>query len=213
MIELVNDHVLFPELANWFEKPLWQRRWQTEISSAVTGAESRIALRAEPRASLTWLVTPVNMPDQAIFDDQIRAAKEGGFACAPYAGRAFILQGDVDADTAGLDRDWPGTFALFVLFITSSGLYEVREVAAAGTDTITLDQAVARTYAAGTFCWPLIFGKFTCEDMPARSPAYGPLKITIEELVSPASEQLGEVVADTSEGIGSWAVGPTLEVQ
>lgn len=213
MVELVNNHVLFPEAANWSLAPQWERNWQDDLSSGLTGAESRLAVRKEPRAALTFLITPAGIVAQARFDDRVRAAKKSGLACAPLHGRGYVLQGSVVADTAVLDRPWQAALGDYLFFATAAGQYEVRQVVAAEEDTVTLDQAVARAYPANTFCWPLIFGKFTAETMRAASPALGELQITIAELVSPASAQLGEVTTPAGDGIGIMTVAGTLEVQ
>lgn len=205
-VELINNHVLFPEPANWSEKPSWQRRWQNVVSPSITGAESRLGVRAEPRSSLTWRITRSQIVDLACFDDRIRAAKKSGRACSAFHGRGYILQADVTAATAVLDRDWSNAFAPYILFVTSDDLYEVREVVGVDANTITLDDDVARTYGSGSFCWPLIFGKFTCEEMPARTPQHANLKLTISELVSPSSAQLGEVEVPVGSGIGFWHI-------
>ncbi len=213
MVDLINNHVLFPELANWSQPPSWRRIWQNMVSSAVTGAESRLAVRSEPRITLSFLITRGQLPEIARFDDRLRAAKKSGLACAPFCGRGYVLQTDCSAAAATLDRDWNSAFAPYVFFSNAAGSYEVRSVTAIADNVVTLDQAVARTYRAGTFCWPLILGKFTCEDFTAFNASVGELKLTITELVSPASAQLGEITEPAGDGIGIMTVADTLEVQ
>src|SRR5436190_1502696 len=91
MVTLVNDHVLFPNPADWASPPDWSRQWHNEIGTAVSGAESRHALRVQPRITLGFTITPRDVVEQGEFDDRIRAALKAGLACAPYHGRGSWL--------------------------------------------------------------------------------------------------------------------------
>jgi hypothetical protein len=207
-VDLINDHVLLPEFVNWRAPIAWERQWQNNIASAVTGHETRQGLRAQPRVSISFTVTSTSTPNSSRFDDRVRAALKTGKACVPYSGRGYVLQADVDADTAALDRPWKDALGAYVFFRTDAGAYEVRTVIDAVGNDITLDQAVARTYRANTFCWPLIFGKpVVSGGMAARSPKVGGLVLQVQELISPASVQLGAVVPPAGDGIGVWDVG------
>lgn len=218
-VETVNDHVLFPEPADWADAPDWQREWQNVIAEAVTGAESRNALRIKPRISLSFKVTPCSLVEQTEFDDRIRQAKKNGLACSPYHGRGCVLQEATmgATDTVLVDDRFPWRAGDVAFFRNQAGFYEYRTVETAALDagiwTLELDEELTGIYPANSFVWLLLFGKFSTADMSVLSPKTGPARITIQELISSRSEQVGEVTPAVGDGIGFWKIGDTFEVQ
>lgn len=218
MVVLVNNHVLFPNAANWKHRPEWSRQWENEIGTAVTGAETRNALRTQPRITLAFTITPRSVVEQTEFDDRIRAASKSGFACAPYHGRGAILNDDAWATdvsiTVKAGRTWTVGDYLFLRAADES--YEVRLLTAvnlaAGIWTLEFADELTGDHRAGSFAWPLIFGEFKPAEMAARSPRTGPARITIRELISPATAALGAVVPPVGTGIGYMKIGSTFEV-
>ena len=216
MVTLVNNHVLFPHPADWRTRPEWSRRWENEITDAVTGAETRRALRSQPRVSLAFTITPRTIDERARLSDRVLAATKSGLACAPYHGRAASL----DADGSGTEitvragRTW--AVGDYIFLRASDDSYEVRQLTAvnlaAGIWTLEFADALTAEYPAGAFVWPLIFGAFDAGEMSARSPVVGPIRVTIRELVSLASAQLGAVAPPGGTGIGSMAIGSTFVV-
>lgn len=209
-IDLVNGHVPFPQHPNWDKAPDWKRVWQTEVSGAVTGAESRQALRAVPRVNLTWFITTSNQADSWDLDERIRTAKKSGKGCVPYWGRGQTLVANVVADSCQVTGSWTWKVGDYIFFSSLSGS-EVRVVTAVAGGTLTLDQAVARDYAAGDYCWPMLFGKFILKDVSARLGDYAEAQITIQELTARDSVGLG-VVPGPAVGIGGWVIGSTFVV-
>ncbi len=218
MVATINNHVLFPNVANWARRPEWSRQWENEIGTAVTGAETRNALRSQPRITLAFTITPRTTGEQIEFDDRIRAAAKTGFACAPYHGRGAILNDDAMATDVSVTVKAGRTWAVgdYLFLRASDESYEVRLLTAvnlsAGIWTLEFDDALAGNYPAGSFAWPLIFGEFKPDEMTARSPRTGPARITIRELTSPATAALGAVVPSVGTGIGSMKVGTDFEV-
>lgn len=217
MVELVNNHVLFPHPANWKERPEWSRQWQNEISGAVTGAETRTATRVQPRVSLSFTITPSSLVEQAEFDDRIRAALKTGFGCAPYHGRAEILADNVGGDECRViaGRNWAA--GDYIFFRSPNDTHEIMQVEAAnlaaGIWTLGLSNSFASVHLAGALVWPVLFGEFSVPGMAARSAVTGPARITIRELISPATATLGAVTPPVGAGIGVWKIGTTFAVQ
>lgn len=215
-VQLVNSHVLLPHLANYKAKPRRKRRWQTGISEGVTGAESRQAFRAKPLISLAWTVTPWSLQEQTQLDDRIRAAKKSGKGCAPYWGRASILQNACNGSSAVLlSTHWNWSEDDYIFFLDATDpkhpVFNVRQVTAVVGQTLTLSSAVSQTFAAGSFVWPLLFGKFEMDGMPVANPERVGPRLKISEMLSADDQDLGS--APAPDGIGEMAIGTTLEVQ
>jgi hypothetical protein len=208
-LELINNFVLLPHAPNWSDPPAWSRAWQTGVAEAVTGDESRAALRGQPRISLTWLISTRTPEEETQLDDRLRAAKKSGKACAPYWGRGDLLTAAVTAEAVHLEDmlfDWRIGDWIFLLSdqssVTGDQLWEVGQVAAIVGNVLTLAAPVGRTYVAGLLAWPLLFGKFTAQDLGADTNWHGSVKATLQELVSRDSAVVGATVATGAAGIG-----------
>lgn len=209
-VELVNGHVLFPNGADWSQKPKWSRAWQTAVAEAVVGRESRYALRSNPRVTLNWRVITSTVAATQMLDDRIRAAVKSGFACAPFHGRGAWCAaeaGDNEVVANGAWRWQAGDY----FFAGDENASDARLIIDAALDvgmwTLTLDEPLDFDHTG--FAWPLLFGKLTTPDMPALTPRVGPVRLTLSELVSGRSAQIGEVNPDVGAGIGHMIVGST----
>jgi hypothetical protein len=219
---LINGYTLFPFPANWQTPPAWQRAWENEIAMAVTGDESRQALRVNPRNQLTWLMAAWSTWELAQLNAAVMSAKLSGLACAPYWGRSSVLQSACGANSAALQDDvWNWSIGDYVYFLDQADYpaqlnYDVQQITAvnSGTFTLTLAGDVSRTYAAGALVWPLIYGEFTCKDMPVATAQRASLQATIRELASPqsAATVYGPGAAPAGTGIGFMQVGSTFVV-
>lgn len=212
-VATINNHVLFAQVADWRQTPEWSRVWQSDVSSAVSGKQSRNSLRAVARHSLTFLITPGDLVEQAQLDDAVRQAKKSGIAVAPFWGRGCRITGTFTGSEIICGRGWDWQVGDFAYVENGSG-FEVSEVTAAvyadGEWTLTLDDELTGDYTS--FVRPLLFGKFECGEMEANTPTLGPVRITISELTNSRSVQLGEIEAPGGAGIGVMIVGSTLLV-
>jgi hypothetical protein len=210
MVQLINNHVLFPHPANWSTKPKWQRAWQNFVVPAVTEHESRTSVREQPRQSLTALITPWTIANQNRLDDRIRAAKKSGLASMPFWGRGSVLATDCDSEAIEFTSaawKWSVGDYVFFLFSNRTEAFDVRQIVAAASQTqFTLDQAPAEDVDAGAIVWPLLFGKFSCADMNAQTAQRGAMSITVQEMISPASATIGAFDLPATEGIGAMTV-------
>jgi hypothetical protein len=213
-VATINNHVLFAQDADWRFAPDWKRRWQTEVSASVTGSQSRRSLRSVARHSLTFQITPTDLNEQVRLDDALRQAKKTGLACAPLHGRACRIEGSFTGTELICGRGWDWQAGDYVHVANDTG-YEVAEVESADYDegdelwTLTLADALIGNYI--NFVRPILFGKFDCTEMTAITPTLGPVRITISELVSSRSVQIG-VTPVAADGIGVMALETTFEV-
>jgi hypothetical protein len=215
--ETINNHVLIPNRPNWMFKPRWSRTWQTAVTSAVVGKESRYALRANARVTLRYLITTKGIVATQELHDRLRAAVKSGLGCTPYYGRGAAL---VDAVAAGasevtVTEGWDWQAGDYFFSGTEDG-FDAKLVTAAVLDagvwTLTLDEPLDVDHAEQAPVWPLLFGKLTAPSLPALTPRVGDVQVTISELTSARAAQLGEVVPDVGVGIGHMIVGTDNEV-
>lgn len=216
-VELVNGHVLFPNAADWTQKPKWSRAWQNVVIGAVTGQESRQALRANPRVTLSFRLTPVGIGATQMLDDRLRAAAKSGLACAPYHGRGCLIAATVLAGVSGVtvNNAWPWQAGDY-FFSGNENASDAKLVTEAeladAVWTLTLDDALDFDHVAGAFAWPLLFGEFSADDLAALTPRIGAAAIKITELVSGRTAQVGAVTPDAGDGIGSMIIGEDFEI-
>lgn len=212
-VELVNEHVLLPFVANYESEPAQERRWQTDLEDSEFSHESRRALRSVPRRSVSWKVTPADLQTNARLLDQILAAKKSGLACAPLFGRGSEIAVEVTGTTLEIEPTlWPWAVGDYLILIDSAGEYDVRQLEAIAAETITLDEAVSRAYGCGLFVWPLIFGKFRCDGLNALREEIGEADLSIQELTAATAETVG-VAGPPIDGIGGWIIEDTFTVQ
>jgi len=207
----VNGYILLPNLANWAQPVTWQRAWQTGIASGLPGNEGRQGLRALARESLAFSITALSTEDRVRLDEQIDQATVTGLACAPRWGRACTLNADATGTSAVMtDTVWPWAIGDYIYFLNTDNMtYDVKHVTNVAGATLTLDSALSQTYTAGSFVWPMIFGKFTLSKEDAISTEYGEAKITIAELSATHQQVIGNPPGAPGTGIGSWLVGST----
>jgi hypothetical protein len=216
-VELVNGHVLIPNAADWTQKPKWSRAWQNVVTGAVTGKESRNALRSNPRVTLSFFITPVGIVATQILDDRIRAAAKSGKACAPYHGRGCIIDETVLAGVSvvTVNNAWPWQAGDY-FFSGNENASDAKLVTDADLVddvwTLTLDDTLDFDHVAGAFAWPLLFGEFIADDLSALTPRIGATAVKITELVSGRTAQVGAVTPDAGDGIGSMVIGDTFVI-
>lgn len=212
-VATINNHVLFGQSADWSKPPEWSRTWQMDSTAAVSGKESRNAMRSVARHSLSFQITPGGVVEQSELDDAVRQAKKFGLACAPFWGRGCRIVDTFTGDTLTCGQGWDWQAGDFVYVENASG-FEISEVESAefadGEWTLTLADALTGEYTS--FARPLLFGRFSCQDMDAITPKLGTIQISISELTNSRSVQLGEVETPGGAGIGVMEVGSTLVV-
>lgn len=168
-IELINGHVLMPELPDWQAGVGLSRRWETEIMETVAGAEDRGAMRAMPRLDLSYGLVTLSQEQRAMLEDRLREALKTGKAVVPFWGRGSDLANDASGSTAELaTTNWPWQTGDHIFFLDATEVdapvYAVRQITAKAGPMLTLNAALPRTFAAGSLVWPLLFGKPEADD-------------------------------------------------
>lgn len=217
MTDLINNHVLIPNGAEWSQRPSLKRAWQTGLASGNTGPESRFALRSVPRVTLAFNITPTSIIATQQLDDRLRAAIKSGLAVVPFHGRGAALAADADAGATEVQiySNWNWQAGDY-FFAGDESSYDAIPVAAAalaaGIWTLTLDDPLELDHVIGELAWPLLFGNLSLPEVTALTPRVGPVRIEITELVSGRSAQIGAVVPDVGTGIGHMAIGSTFVI-
>ncbi len=186
--ELINGHVLIPDLANWGSGVQLSRQWQTEIGETVTGAEDRGALRQVPRLELDFEIPTLTQEQRARFEDRLREALKSGKAAVPFWGRASDLATDASGTSAELaTTNWPWQVGDYVFFLDATNLeqpiHAVRQITAKTGLVLTLNSALPQTFKAGSLVWPMLFGKPEVADQNLSTTRQSATSFTLSELV------------------------------
>jgi hypothetical protein len=211
-VTTISGYTLFPHRANYAAQPRLDRVWTTGITDSERGQEQRIALRAVPRRMLQWTITADDLEKFSQLADRILSAAKSGRACAPLWGRGSELASDASGSTVVLTSTaWPWLAGDRLFFLDDDDGYEIATVASVAGTTLTLATPLAATHA-GEFIWPLIFGRFSADNLGLLTSRHGQAQLTISELTSPDAATLGAEVAQI-DGVGGWIIGDTFIVQ
>jgi hypothetical protein len=211
----IQDHVLFPHLANWDVPPETSRRWETNISTALPGGEQRQGMRVLPRRRLTFSLLARTADERARMDARIDAAKKSALACAPYFGRGTEL-GEalaVGADTLTLQAPlgWTWQAGDQAILIVNDTRFDCLQISAVAGDVLHLESLPENDWPLGAMVWPLFFGKFSIDDLTELSSWHQVAPITLTQTEAERNASVG-VVAGPEAGIGGWKIGTTLIV-
>ena len=210
-VTLVNGCVLFAHPYVWQTSPAHKRIWQTEIGEALPGGETRQALRAVSRRQLTVLITTCSLAERVRLESRVDAAKKSGFGCAPLHGRCCFLSAGANAGANSITQDgaaWNWQAGDYVILLANDQIYDVAAVVNVAGGVLTLATNLNYNWPAQALCWPVIFGKFTADKEAAINGALGEQKITIAELTSGRSVQIGVTPAQPP-GVGQQVIGST----
>lgn len=214
MITLINNHVLFPHLADWASPPDSQRTWQTEVSEALPGSETRQALRAGARRTLSYSFTARTIQERARFDARWDAALKNGKACCPFFGRGAQLASNaaaVDDSLTVLPGAWNWQAGDYVALINSETMFDVIQISSVVGAVLDLSSFLTYAWPAGWTVYPLLFGKLTSDKATALTSWHETMRLTLTQLVAERTVQLGTLTAPGS-GIGAWKIGTTFTV-
>lgn len=184
-VELVNGFVLIPHAPDWNVKIQFRREWRTGLADAVTGAEDRLGFRHLPLRGVEYQVTPFTLEEQRRLAGRILAAKKSGWAAVPLWGRGSAMASPASGDSVTLisETAWTWTVGDFAFFSNiqpdEPESFDIRQVDAVAGATLTLDQALTQTYYR--FCWPVIFGRFRCNDLRTLTSYHGSVRIRVLE--------------------------------
>jgi hypothetical protein len=104
---------------------------------------------------------------------------------------------------------WPWLIGDYVILLGLDDLtYDVQAVTNVAGGVLSLAGNLSYTWLENSVCWPVLFGKFTGAKFNLRSPVLESVEITIKELVSSRSVQLGITPAPAA-GVGTQQIGET----
>lgn len=189
----VNGHVLLPHYPDWSRNVQRARVWQTSVDRALTGFESRQALRPKPRERLSFRVESRDADDLTLLLGRVDAALKAGLACVPSWGRGIPLVA-ASGDSVELARDaWADLQTGSFLFLAEPGAretFEVAEVLSVSGDTVTLADPLGSVWGAGHWAWPLLFGRPAFSALEQRTDWHAALTISLSQLaVQPESPE------------------------
>jgi hypothetical protein len=184
-VELVNGYVLLPHAPDWNVKPQFRREWRTSIADGVTGTEDRLLFRHLPLRGVEFQILACTLEEQRRLVARILAAKKSGWAAVPLWGRGSALAAPATGDAVTLQSEsaWPWAKDDFVFFSRlepdDPDACEVRQVESVAGPILTLDQTLARTYRR--FCWPVLLGRFRCDDLRALTSHHATVRVSVLE--------------------------------
>lgn len=191
----------------------WSRRWETGVATGVKGGEARSALRQLALHKLSCDFVPESLAERARMEARIDQATRSGLGCMAFFGRGAMLSAGAAAGTnmvsvaAANIWTWAaGDWALIWQDDTVYDAVQVQSVGGAGL-VLTLAANLINSWGAGASCWPLLFGKFSPGKMSGMSGHLARWNVTVEQLVSERSAQVGVVTAPGGTGIGVDQVG------
>jgi hypothetical protein len=196
-VELLNDHVLLPHRPNWKTDPQWSRTWETKVAAGVTGAESRTAVRALPRHSLKYQVSVLDLQEQAMLDDRVRAALKSGRVCTPFWGRGQQPTAAFQTEVI-VDNTWPWGVGDYVFTMNVHREWEVQPIdeindLGGGQFELLFAPGFDVEHPVRQLVWPILYGELISPDLNALTSWHGELLLEIRELAAPAS---ADVVGD-----------------
>jgi hypothetical protein len=215
-VTTINGFVLVPHVPNWAGAAAAKRVWETEIAEALPGSETRQALRAVPRRQVTFSVTTNNLEERVRLEARMDAAKVSGLACAAMHGRSCLLGTTANAGTASLalsQTAWTWAVGDYAILILNDTTFDLQKVTGLSNGGMTLGLAgnLTNKWIAGNLVWPVIFGAFTSDKESALTTHHGNVKLTIAELTSSRSVQLGNAAA-LPPGVGAQRIGATNKI-
>lgn len=180
------DYVVLPHRADWSKEPELTRRWETKIAPGISGAEDRARMRQTPLYTLKWSVTAENVGEESRIAARVLAAKESGYAAAPWFGRGMRVQTAVATEAVFYlhDTNWiPATGGFLIIVAQDEGsepIWEIQEVLSSVGNEVTIVGTLDRDWPTGTFCYPLLAGEFTCDSHPMLTGEQGEYGFSIE---------------------------------
>lgn len=211
-ITTINGCILFPHMADWSSPPSHKRTREVDIATSILGAETRQSPRPIARRQISFLITPLCLPERVRLESRWDAAAKSGFGCAPLHGRYCQLAAAANAGTnivtLAACAAWSFQAGDYVILLADDTTFDVAAVVNVAENVLTLAGNLNFGWPAQTLCWPVIFGAFTADKETALDGWHGALKITIAELTSGRAGQIGVTPANVP-GIGQVQITGT----
>lgn len=210
-VTLINGCVLFPHRFAWRSKPTNRRAWQTDVQMALRGAESRQAMRAVARRTCSVEIFSRDS-ERVRLEARIDAAKKSGFGCIPLYGRGSYLTvaAVAGANTVTVTTDaWHWQAGDYIALIADDQTYDVAAVTGVAAGVLTLATNLNFNWANNYCVRPVIFGAFTAEKQSVITGRAAGWRITVAEMTSSRSVQIGITPPPQRPGVGAQKIGKT----
>jgi hypothetical protein len=214
----VAGHQLLPHQADWTSRPRYGRQWRTTVEPTLSGRESRAGARPDPWQTLSYSVLPFGHVERARFDDRFRAALKSGRIAVPLWGRGVKLAAAAAAGASALttarrtDELYTGVYAFLQPQASPSfDDWDLVLLDAVSGTALTLARPLTYAHAAGSYVWPVLFGKPLLRDMSPRSAARTRYEVEVladRRVVNPTAEDGFE---DYEAGVVAGVVAGELD--
>lgn len=193
----VNGHTIIPHLADWSTPPSRERQRASLIRRAAAGAADAAANRDTAFESWSWSVFPFDLEERAILEARILAASAECKACCPKFGMGWPLASSTSGElliarSFTLEEAWPfpavGDYIVMIdeKWSTPGGArWEAGQITGSsdpGTYTVAWASrfgAIDYEFRAGSFVWPLLFGRFQAERSEPQSGRISQYRMTL----------------------------------
>lgn len=200
--------------------------WRGGVDSSLTGAEDRVSVRSTAWMRFTYQVLPFNHVERALFDYRFKRGLKAGKLAVPLWGKGVPLNSDADKNHTFvyLTRSDHGFSAGKYALIQSSVPSKFEEwdllliLSVSGT-RLNLSTGLSRFYPAGTYVWPLLFGRPIPEQFESLNAGraryqvslqYDGRQISAYSYDNFESYEIGEIASDMNGGDGwggPWVIG------
>lgn len=189
-VELVNDHVLLPHRPDWRQRVEWTRTWDTQIRDSLSGKESRMALRPRGRVGLRFRTVPFDDTEHHLLQQRIREALRVGRIAVPLFGRGVALSAAAAPAAVTLTLvgeptwEWDNDDWLWIGRAKAPdwATWETVQIDHfPGDGTAVLKTGLVNAYPAGTFLYPLLFGRHELGEGELLDDHHAGYTVKIEE--------------------------------
>lgn len=222
----VADHILLPHIADWTRKPTLERIWKTGLEASLGGSEDRASVRHEAWMKLTYQVLPYGHVERARFDDRMRAGLKAGKLCVPLWGKGVPLSEEATTGHAQLNlvrSNHPftaGKYAIIQSQVPAEfDTWDLCLVDSVSGARLNLTGQISHDYPAGTYVWPLLFGKPIPDKFDPINTGRTRYSVAVQfdgrQINAVAADdfesyELGDVNTPLSSGVGwagEWVLG------
>ena len=179
------DHFLLPHQADWRNPPKQEKLWRGAVDRSLTGAEDRVSVRGNSWIRFSYSVLPFNQIERSLFEYRFKRALKAGKVAVPHWGRGsqIPIQMLGNETSITLAKKSPYLTAGVWCFIQSSvpsefDVWDIAKISSVANQiTLHLAGTIENRYPAGTYVWPLLFGRPIAERFAPMNLARGEYRV------------------------------------
>jgi Fibronectin type III domain len=182
-----------PFAVDWETSPKWSQTYSTTITECLDTSEERQARLPRPLYGLVFRTLSLSASEQAYLQNLMQTAANLPFAC-PLWPMQCALTAAASAGATSLTVD-STTDCLFEVFYQYAILWEsfesweIVELSAVGTNTMTLAAAITGTYSTSAFLVPVAYGLVPREPMTQITDENGQWDCKFQETFNRLTDQ------------------------